>query len=160
MFGAELGAGYLFGWLVRKARRVGERADGQVDAALDATVDRLGQKLYDVVAGELPGDSSLERLAAEAQPGLEVPTERTAKRVALVLEDVAEEDPAFAGTVSALISELEAARQAGASVSVLDGGLAAGGNVNVQADRGPIAAGVVNGNVSLGNPQMPGTAQA
>lgn len=69
MVGAEIAVGYMFAWLVRKVRRAGKRADGQVDMALDASVDRLGEKLHELVSGRLHGDAALERLAGSATQG-------------------------------------------------------------------------------------------
>ncbi|MEV5644123.1 hypothetical protein AB0L67_28840 [Streptomyces flaveolus] len=45
------------------------------------------------------------------------------------------------------------------SVSAGQRGLAVGGNVRVQADNGGFAAGLVQGDVTLGNPSQPGTHQ-
>ena len=39
------------------------------------------------------------------------------------------------------------------------GGLAAGGDIHIQADSGSVSAGVIHGNVQIGNPQMPGPVQ-
>jgi hypothetical protein len=44
-------------------------------------------------------------------------------------------------------------------VSAGQSGLAVGGNVRVQADHGGFAAGMVQGDVTLGNPSQPGTHQ-
>ena len=160
MVGAEIAVGYMFAWLVRKARRAGERADGQVDAALDAGVDRLGQKLHDLVAGRLHGDTALERLTSEAQQELEAPSARLVQRVALALEDAADDDPEFGATVQDLVRRLQEAERTGSSVSAAGGGLAVGGNMDVHAEGGSFAAGVVSGNVSFGNPQKPGMGRA
>ena len=151
MFGGEVVVGYVFAWLVRKARRVGERVDGQVDEAVDGGVDRLGGKLHDLVAGRLQGDPALERLSAEAEQGLEVPSPRTAQRVALALEDAAERDPRFAQAVQELVSRLAA----GSAVAG-EGGMAVAGSMEIRAEGGSIAAGVVHGGARVGNPPAPG----
>lgn len=156
MFGAELVAGYVFAWLVRKAGRVGVRADGHLDAVLDAAVDRSGERLLELVSGRLQGDPAFERLASEAEQGLEEPTARTTQRVTLALEDAAEDDPAFGQDVGALVAELKAAFENSGSVRAADGGFAAGGDIDIQATGGAVVAGKIVGNVST-NPQMPGT---
>jgi len=158
--GAEIAVGYMFAWLVRKARRAGERADGQVDMALDASVDRLGEKLHELVSGRLHGDAALERLAAEAQQKPETPSQRAVQRVALALEDAADDDPEFGVAVEELVRQLQAAEQKDRSVSASDGSVAVGGDVNVRAKDGSFAAGVVQGDVSFGNPHAPGTDRA
>jgi hypothetical protein len=149
--GAELVAGYVFAWLVRKAKRVGTRADGQVDEALDAGVDRLGRHLHELVAGTLHGDPAFERLEAEARQGLEAPSPRTAQRVALALEDAAEHDPGFGSAVEDLVERLKA----GGAVAGA-GGLAVGGWLEVRAQGGSIAAGVIHGGAQIANPPVPG----
>jgi len=160
MVGAEIAVGYVFAWLVRKARHAGQRADGQVDAALDAGVDRLGGKLHDLVAGRLGGDTSLERLGAEAARELEAPSERTAQRVALALQDAAEDDPEFGAAVEDLVRQLQDAHRASGSVSAADGGVAVGGDVKTTARDHGVAVGILHGNLNIGNPPVPGTGQA
>lgn len=61
--------------------------------------------------------------------------------------------------VAAELRELvdSAGRQGG--VTAGNGGLAVGGNVNNRADNGSVAAGVINGGVSLGTPHQPGPGQ-
>ncbi|CAL9374172.1 hypothetical protein SUDANB176_00929 [Streptomyces sp. enrichment culture] len=46
-------------------------------------------------------------------------------------------------------------RAPGGGVSAGRGGLAAGGNLGIRADRGSIAAGVINGEVGIGTPSEP-----
>ncbi|NUP51341.1 MAG: chromosome partitioning protein [Catenulispora sp.] len=159
MVGAEIAVGYMFAWLVRKARRVGDRADAHIDAALDAGVDRAGEKLHQLVAGRLSGDAALERLTTEAQQLPEAPSERTAQRVALALEAAAEDDPDFGAAVEDLVRQLqEADRAAGSSVASARG-VVVNGDVKVRAKDNAFAAGVVTGNVNIGNPPAPGKGQ-
>ncbi|MEN3307603.1 MAG: hypothetical protein V7603_3805 [Micromonosporaceae bacterium] len=149
MTGVELVAGYLVAWAVRKARRVAGRADAQVDRALDAGLDRL----RDVVSQRLPGDAALARLAAEAAERGDV-SERTRQRVALAVEEAAEQDPRFAATVAELVGTL--AGGAGVAVVAGDHGLAAGGGVGIRASGHGVAAGVIGGQLSIANPPGPG----
>jgi hypothetical protein len=58
----EVAIGYVIAWVVGEARQVAQRADGVVDQALDAGVDRVVQ----VVQGKLAGDSAMQRLQVEA----------------------------------------------------------------------------------------------
>src|SRR3954465_11865981 len=110
MTGIEVVVGYLIAWAVQKARRVGRRADTEVDAVLDAGMDRL----HEVVATKLGGDPALTKLESEAAAG--EPGERTKERVRLAVEDAAETDPAFANELSELVAKLRAA-EAGAGVA-------------------------------------------
>jgi hypothetical protein len=157
--GAELVVGYVFAWLAGKGRLAARRADWQVDQAVDGAVDRLGGKLHDLVAGKLHGDASLVRLNEEASQGAVEPSARTRTRVALAVEDAAERDADFGAAVEELVRQLQAAQRRG-PVSAEAGGVAVGGDVRVQAESGSFAAGVVQGDVSFGNPPAPGTAQA
>jgi hypothetical protein len=154
--GAELAVGYVFAWLMRKGKRVGGRADEQVDTALDAGVDRAGEKLYELVAGKLQDDPALERLTGEAARGLEAPSPRLAQRVALALEDAADDDAPFSAALEELVKSLQAAESSDRrAVRAGDGGLAVGGSVLIHAEGGSFAAGVVR-DVHVGNPSMPG----
>lgn len=155
MVGAEVVVGYLFAWVVRKARRVGERADGQVDAALDAGVDRFSGKLHDLVAGRPGGQAALERLNTEAQQGAQAPSAVTTQWVAAVVQDGAERDGQFAATVEALVAQLQAAQSGGGGAQA-PGGVAVSGQMDVRAEGGSVAAGVIHGGVQVGNPPSPG----
>lgn len=154
MVGTEIVVGYLFGWALRKARRAGARADEHVDTAVDEAVDRLGEKLHHVVEGRLGKDPALERLYEETRQGLEAPTPRTAQRVALALDDAAEQDADFAASIDALVRQLRDAAAAapgiGISVTHAPEGMAVGGNVDIHAEGGSLAAGVIRGNVWMG----------
>jgi hypothetical protein len=156
VFGAELVVGYVFAWLVGKGKRVGARADGQVDEVLDAGVDRVGERLHELVAGKLHGDRAWERLTAEAGEGLDAPSPRTAQRVVLALEEAGDEDASFAALVEDLVRRLQAA---GGVVSAGDGGVAVGGSVSIEASGGSVAAWEIRGGVSLGNPPVPDPSQ-
>jgi hypothetical protein len=142
--GVELVAGYLAAWAVRKARRVAGRADGQVDRALDAGLDRL----HDVVSRRLSGDAALARLEAEAAERGEVGG-RTRQRVALAVAEAAEQDPGFATAVEDLVAQLPDGRT-GATVVA--------GRVDIRASGHAVAAGVIDGQVSIANPPGPGPA--
>lgn len=157
MFGAEIAVGYVFRWLAARGRAAEPRLDGQVDSVVDAAVDRLGGKLHDLVAGRLSADPTMTKLADEASQGANEPSERTKARVALAVEDAAEQDPGFAAAIEDLLRQLKEAQGAGTAVSASDGGVAAGGDVRVSAERGSLAAAVVQGNVNFGNPTVPGT---
>lgn len=156
MVGADVVVGYVFARLVGKAKRVGQRVDGQVGQALDAGVDRAGEKLYELVAGRLHGDAALERLKAEAGEGLEIASPRTVQRVVLALEDAVERDPEFARAVDGLVAQLAVAGSAVAGV----GGMAVSGPVGIYAEGGSIAAGVIHGGAQITNPPVPGPLQS
>ncbi|MER5699516.1 hypothetical protein ABT255_53470 [Streptomyces mirabilis] len=154
MTGIEIAVGYLFAWGVRKARRVGDRADAEVDRALDAGMDRL----HDLVSRKLDEDPALHRLAEEAGAGQEAPSERTRQRVQLAIEDAAEQDRDFAEALNSAVEQLQKLGPAG-TASAGDGGVAVGGNVSIHSESGSAAAWTM-GDVNLGNPPQPGPRQA
>ena len=148
--GIEVVVGYLATWVWRRARHAGGRIEEKVDAAVDA---KLG-KLYDTVAGKLAGDPALGRLESEAGQDSDVQpqvSERTRDRVRLALEDATEADPAFAAQLAELAAEVKKA----AGVSASDHGVAAGRDVNVQAESGSVAAVNLYGGVTIGTPPPP-----
>lgn len=105
MTGIEVAVGVLFAWAVRKAKRVGGRADTEADRVLDMGMDRL----HDLVSRKLGQDSALERLSEEAEAGQGQLTARTRRRLELALEDVAEQDPGFAEALGQIVAEVQAA---------------------------------------------------
>jgi hypothetical protein len=160
MTGVEIAVGYVFAWLVRKAKRVGERADAEVDRSLDAGMNRL----HDLVSSRLGDDPALTRATEEAKQELLEPTERTRRRLTDSLEDAAERDPGFAQELEKLVEELQAATAAtpgiGGVVATV-GGTAIGGSVGIRAEGGSAAA-VIMGDVTIGSatdPRQPGPAQ-
>jgi hypothetical protein len=73
------------------------------------------------------------------------------------LADLLEEDPGAEAELRALVEEIRAALPAGV-VSAADHAVAAGRDVNIRADRGGLAAGVIHGNVAPPGPTAPGPA--
>ena len=70
-------------------------------------------------------------------------------------EDLLDEDPGIEAELRALVKEIADELPAGV-VSAADHSVAAGGNVNVGATTGAVAAAVIHGDVSAGNPSRPG----
>ncbi|MEV7395295.1 hypothetical protein [Streptomyces sp. NPDC091215] len=105
MTGVEVVVGYMFAWLVRKARRVAGRADGEVDRTLDAGMGRL----HDLVSRKLGADPALERAQEEAESEQEALTERTRRRLTDSLEDAVERDGEFAAALEQLVEQLRVA---------------------------------------------------
>lgn len=103
----ELAVGYLIGWAVRKARRVADRADAEVDQVLDAGMDRL----HEVVVTRLGTDPALEQTLAEAASDEEAVADRTRLRLQLALEDAAERDAAFQQALDDAVAEVQAAAE-------------------------------------------------
>jgi hypothetical protein len=155
MTGIEIAVGYLFAWAVRKAKRVAGRADEEVDRTLDAGMDQL----HDLVSRKLSEDPALRKLAEEAATGQDQPSDRTRRRVHDALEEAAEQDPGFAAALDrAVKQQLQALERPADAVSARDGGQAVGGNVDIRADHGSVAAWTM-GDVTMGNPQQPGPPQ-
>lgn len=155
MTGIEVVVGMLITWAVRKARRVANGVDKEVDTVLDAGLD----KLHTVVAGKLGGDTALEKLRIEAGDTGDV-AKRTRERVQLALEDAADDDPQFASALDAAVEDVRAAQPA-TTTQAGDRGVAAAGDVTISADHGSIASGTATmGDVTLGgasqDPHQPG----
>jgi hypothetical protein len=130
---------------------VAQRADGVVDQALDAGVDRVGQ----LVQGKLAGDSAMDRLQVEAAESGEV-SQRTRQRVELALADAVEQDGSFAEELRAAVAAAQ--RAAGPAVAA-HGGVAVTGGVSATGS-GVAIGGVTGGTISFGpappDPQTPG----
>jgi hypothetical protein len=148
----EVALGLVLAWVVAKARRVAVRADGVVDGALDAAVDRVGQ----VVMDKLGSDSAVQRLQVEAAESGEV-SELTHKRVGLALEDAVARDAEFAQRLEAAVAEVD---KAGGAVAG-PGGVAISGGVHAK-DSGVAIGVVAGGSVSVdrtaADPHRPGRA--
>lgn len=106
--GVEVLAAAVVAYLLRKAARVGRRADRELDQALDVGMDRL----HEVVTARLGADTALTRLQEQAADGGE-PTERTLRRAEDAIADAAEEDQGFAAQLEALVKALAARETAG-----------------------------------------------
>ncbi|MFE2582970.1 hypothetical protein [Streptomyces sp. NPDC059378] len=144
--GLELVAAAAVGYLVRKARRVGSRADAEVDRVLDDGMDAL----HELVSGVVGDDPAVTRLLEQAGDG-EV-TERTTRRATDAIADLAEEDSGFAAELAAAVDRLQRH----------EAGLAQQGGVNAARDLrvetgGVVVGGSVSGGVTTGqHPSTPG----
>jgi len=78
-------------------------------------------------------------------------------RIEVVLESLAEDERALAA--AALRAVIDGGGPRGIGLAVVERGLAAGGDVIVTAEDGSVAAGVVQGDVHMGNPPQPDPAQ-
>src|SRR4051812_13378481 len=97
---AGLVAGYMMAWLVRKAQRGANRLDATVDTAMDLSL----AKLHELVVTKLGADPALEKLEQETSEGdQDTVLARTRDRVALSIEEAAEQDDEFASQVTALV---------------------------------------------------------
>ncbi|MFC8208878.1 hypothetical protein [[Kitasatospora] papulosa] len=146
MTGVEIAVGYVCAYLVRKARRAGQQVDVEVDRAVDAGMGRV----HELVSSALGGDPSLERAEQQAEAG-EV-SERTRRRLADAVDEAADRDTAFASALQRAVEQLQ--EVAGAAIATGDG-IAIGGNVFIRAEGGAVAA-VRMGDVTMGNPPVPG----
>lgn len=119
---------------------------GRGDARKTEAADRWLAQTHEQLTVAAPG-SELERVR-DAQ------AERWTGRFA----DLLDEDPGIEAELRRLVDEVAAELPAG-SVSAADHSLAAGRDVNIRADGGGIAAGVIHGNVAPPGPTGPGPAQ-
>jgi hypothetical protein len=148
MVGAEIVVGYLIAWVLRKARRVGGRLDGEVDQALDAGLDRL----HKVVTGKLAGHPAVAELEQEAAETGEV-TELTRQQVELAVRAAEGKDRTFAEALAKAVRQLNAQPAAGAVLAMGQDAVALGSNATIHAEGGSAAA-VKMGDVTLGQPPV------
>jgi hypothetical protein len=137
----ELAVAAVAAWVWRRAGRVGEQVGEQVDEVLDAGVQRLGE----LVARKLAGDSALEKLQVEAAGG-EV-SERTRDRVRLSLEEAVAGDERFAAALDEALRRVHADAGSGPSGA---GATTVFGGVTVRAEGGSNAAWQITGPVTIG----------
>ncbi|MFE0461250.1 hypothetical protein ACFW1A_18590 [Kitasatospora sp. NPDC058965] len=152
----EAAVACVFAWGVRKARRVGGRADAEVDAALDATMDRV----HDLVVTRLGTGGEVGRLELEAAAGQPEPSALTAGNVTAALGEAVAQDPGFADRLREAVRLLEEAKRAAAPQALGAYRITVGGDVTNEARDGSLAATIVHveGGLTLGNPQVPGPA--
>ena len=98
-----------------------------------------------------------DQLTAAAGTDLEPARIALAERWAGRLADLLEEDPGAEADLRTVVQEVQAVLPAG-TVTAADHAVAAGGDVNISAPGGGIAAGVIHGNVAPPNPTEPGPA--
>jgi hypothetical protein len=96
-----------------------------------------------------------DQLTAAAGTDLERARDALAERWTGRLADLLEEDPAVEVDLRTAVQEVQAVLPSG-TVSAADHAVAAGGDVNISASGGGIAAGVIHGNVAPPNPTQAG----
>jgi hypothetical protein len=102
-------------------------------------------------------EATRSQLTAAPPDGLEQVQADLASQWALRLADLLEEDPGAEAELRALVEEIGTLLPDGA-VFAVGHSVAAGRDVNVRADRGSVAAGVIHGNVTPPGPTGPGPA--
>ena len=111
----------------------------------DPKKEQLAEKRLEETRQQLASVSGQELEKARAELG---------KVWQVRLEDLLEEDPDVEADLRALVEQIQAQLPAG-TVAAADHAVAAGRDVNISASGG-IAAGVIHGGVSVGNPPSPG----
>lgn len=104
-------------------------------------------------------EATRSQLAATPGADLEQVRADLASRWALRLADLLEEDPDVEAELRAVVDEIRATLPA-SGVSAVGHSVAAGGDVNVRADHGSVAAAAIHGNVALPNPTGPSPANS
>jgi hypothetical protein len=127
-----------------------------VDAEVDRAVDAGMGRVHDLVSGALGDDAALRRAGEQAETG-EV-SERTQRRLTDAVDEAAESDTAFADALRDAVEQLQEAAKASETVIATRDGIAIGGKVSVRAESGSAAA-VRMGDVTVGNPPLPGPHQ-
>jgi hypothetical protein len=98
-------------------------------------------------------DATRQQLAATSPAELERAQAALAAQWQTRFEDLLADHPEAEAELAALVQELRPVISSAADHSV-----AAGGDVNVSADHGSVAAGVIHGDVTLPGPPAPGPA--
>jgi hypothetical protein len=140
--GVELLAAAAVGYLVRKLRRVGGKADAEVDRVLDEGMDAL----HELISARLGRDGALERLQAETQASAE--TELTVRRSADAIAQAVLDDDHFAARLTQLVESLDERTSAigevwtsGSTRNVISGGTQHGPVFQGRDFTGPITTG-------------------
>jgi hypothetical protein len=102
-------------------------------------------------------EATSSQLAGAPPDSLDQMQADLAGRWAMRLADLLEENPGAEAELRALVEEIGALLPAGA-VSAIGHSVAAGRDVNIRADRGSVATGVIHGNVAAPGPTGPGPA--
>jgi hypothetical protein len=118
--------------------------DAEVDAVVDGGLDRL----HDAVAAKLGLDPAWADLRAEAEEDEQV-SDLTRQRVELSVKAAAAKDADFATALTDLVTQLRAATGPSA---VGAGSTAIGGDVEVHAESGSVAAWNITGGVHVEPP--------
>lgn len=100
-------------------------------------------------------EATRSQLAAAPADGLDQVQADLAGQWALRLADLLDEDPGAEAKLRALVEEIGALLPADAA-SATGHSVAAGRDVNIRADRGSVAAGVIHGNIAPPGPTGPG----
>ncbi|MFI9248288.1 hypothetical protein ACIGXF_38345 [Streptomyces sp. NPDC053086] len=100
----EIAVGYVFAWLVRKARRVTAPADAEVDRVLDAGIERL----HTVVGVKLGADPALEQAREEARAGDGELSESTRRQLVDALDEATVNDTDFAQALAQALAAVQA----------------------------------------------------
>jgi hypothetical protein len=95
-----------------------------------------------------------QQLTAAAGAELEPVRVAQAQRWQDRFADLLDEEPGIEAALRALVQEIQTDLPASV-ISAADHSVAAGGNVNIGATDGGVAAGVIHGDVSAGNPPSP-----
>jgi hypothetical protein len=103
--GIEVAIGVLVTWLARKAKRVVDQVNSDVDDVLDAGV----AKLHELVVDKLGTDPAVVKLHTEVEETGDA-SERTKDRVRLAVEQTFDDDPGFEKRFLELVSQIQPAR--------------------------------------------------
>jgi hypothetical protein len=124
------------------ARKGFAKLIGRGDPDKTEAAERRLEDTHALLAQASGGDAEQVRAALVAQ---------WTTRIADLLED----DPGVEGDLRALVEQVRAQLPAQA-VTAMDHAIAAGGDVNISASGGGVAAGVIHGNVAPPGPTRPG----
>ena len=125
--------------------------DEALDRASDATLG-LGRRLLKRILGREESRAVIEGALVEV--GASPDDEDSVASLRLQIRKALAADPALAAEVAQML-------HSGSTATAGDHGMAAGGDVSIQASSGGVAAGTIHGGVSTsGNPPRPGAGHA
>lgn len=148
----SVAVGYLIAWVANKARRVGERANTEVDWAIDTALDQL----HNIVADRLSPGSALTALEDQVTE-LGGTTVSTRTAVEGEIRDAAVGDPDFAERLQLAITKIKEVEKADRIIIADNGATAVGGDSSITADHGSIAGNSINaaGGIAVGARETP-----
>ncbi|WP_328455528.1 hypothetical protein OG780_36755 [Streptomyces sp. NBC_00386] len=106
MTGVEVAAAMVFAWAVRKAQRVGGKADGIVDG----TIDELGDRAHNAVMAKLRGEPAAELAEVEAGQVLPVLAPEVREGLELAITEALRADPSVQELLEQLANAVREAR--------------------------------------------------
>ncbi|MFI0721689.1 hypothetical protein [Streptomyces sp. NPDC021224] len=152
MAGTDVVVALLHAWSARRSLpRRRDRREAELDAALDAGLERV----HRIVAEHLSGEGALTAVEEEAAAGAAQPSPQASRTLEAALEGAVGHDPAFAQALKEAVAAA-LAEYRGSAVASGDG-IAIVGNVTIRVEGAGSVAALKTGDVTVENPPPPGS---